>query len=371
MVTLAARPPSRRTTSPPQIKNATVVLSREATEAFEGVRKQVASLINAHSPQEIIFRRGATEALNLVSRIIQHSGLREGDEILLTQAEHHSNIVPWLRVAKETGACIRVAPLSETGNIDLEQYAAALSDRTRIVGITYVSNVTGAIFPVKEMARLAKEKGIPVLVDGAQATPHMPVDVQEIGCDYYAGSGHKMGGPSSVGFVYGTAERLERAPAADGGSTMAQSVSFEGFTPKPPPHKFEAGEPAFGEVAAWGAAIGYWTSLGLRRIEAYEKDLTSYVVERLQTIEGVRLLGQPKDRIAVISFVVEGQDPKETEKLLDERGIAVRAGKLAAEPLLRFFGVEKAVRASLMFYNTREEIDRLAQALEDTRPSRV
>jgi cysteine desulfurase/selenocysteine lyase len=202
------------------------------------------------------------------------------------------------------------------------------------------------------------------MVDGAQAVPHMPVDVREIGCDFYAGSGHKMGGPSSVGFLYGRADVLERLPAADGGSTMAESVSFEDFKPKPIPHKYEAGEPAFGEVEAWGAGLDYWNEIGLGSIAEYEKGLTDYALKRLSPIGGVRVLGDPAERLSIISFTVEGKKPKDVEKALDEEGIAVRAGKLEAEPLLKALGTEEAVRASFMFYNTYEEADVLAAALE-------
>jgi cysteine desulfurase/selenocysteine lyase len=340
-------------------------LSREATKAFEGTRAKAARLINAAEPREIVFCRGATEALNIVTRIVQHMGIGADDEILLSQAEHHSNIVPWLLVCRETGARLRVVPMPADGDLDLTGFEAMLTERVRMLAITYVSNVTGAIFPIKHMTQLAHARGIPVLVDGAQATPHMPVDVRDIGCDYYAGSGHKMGGPSSVGFLYGIASRLEQAPAADGGSTMSESVTFESFEAKPPPHKFEAGEPAFGEVEAWGPAIDYWMNLGLDRIEAYEKDLTAYAVERLRSVRRVRVLGDPQERISVVSFVVEGQDPNETEQALDECGIATRAGKLASQPQLQAFGVEKAVRASFLFYNTREEVNVLAAALAE------
>jgi cysteine desulfurase / selenocysteine lyase len=226
-----------------------------------------------------------------------------------------------------------------------------------------VSNITGGINPVKRVTELAHARGIPVIVDGAQATPHMPVDVRDIGCEFYAATGHKMGGPSSVGFFYGRAKDLERLPLADGGSTMAESVSFTDVTPKPIPEKYEAGEPAFGEVEAWSPAIDYWTELGLDRIFAYERALTEHAVRRLSEIEGVRLVGSPAERIAVVSFVVEGMKSNDVAKALDDEGIAVRAGKLAAEPLLKALGAGEAVRASFMFYNTREEADALADAL--------
>jgi cysteine desulfurase / selenocysteine lyase len=338
-------------------------LSREATKVFEGTRAKVARLINAAEPREIIFCRGATEALNMVARAYEQDSMQQDDEVLVTEAEHHSNIVPWLLACRQVGATLRAAPITPDGDLDLPAFERMLNDKVRVVGVTHMSNVTGAVYPVKEITAMARARGIPVLVDGAQAVPHMPVDVREIGCDFYAGSGHKMGGPSSVGFLYGRAEMLERMPLADGGSTMAKSVSFEQVEPKPIPHKYEAGEPAFGEVEAWGAALDYWNEIGLEHIAAYEKELTDYAVGLLSAIEKVRLLGSPSERLSIISFVVEGKPPKEVEKALDAEGIAVRAGKLAAEPLLKALGAEEAVRASFMFYNTRAEADALASAL--------
>jgi cysteine desulfurase/selenocysteine lyase len=339
-------------------------LSKEATEVFEGTRAKVAKLINAAEPREIIFCRGATEALNLISRCFEQDSLEEGDEILVTEAEHHSNILPWLLACRTRGAKLRAAPITPEGDLDLAAFERMLNERVRVVGVTHMSNVTGAVYPVKEITAMAHARGIPVMVDGAQAAPHMPVDVREIGCDFYAGSGHKMGGPSSVGFLYGRADVLERLPAADGGSTMAESVSFDDFKPKPIPHKYEAGEPAFGEVEAWGAGLDYWNEIGLERIASYEKGLTDYALKRLSPIDGVRVLGDPAERLSIISFTVEGVKPKDVEKALDEEGIAVRAGKLEAEPLLKALGTEEAVRASFMFYNTYEEADVLAAALE-------
>ncbi|HEV2735324.1 MAG TPA: aminotransferase class V-fold PLP-dependent enzyme [Longimicrobiaceae bacterium] len=339
-------------------------LSREATRAFEGTREKVARLINAAEAREIVFCRGATEALNLMARAFEHAHLEEGDEVLLTRAEHHSNILPWMLSCRQTGARLRVAPVTPDSDVDLEEFERMLTDRVRVAAVSHVSNVTGALYPVKRMVEMAHARGIPVLVDGAQAVPHVPVDVRDIGCDFYAGSGHKMGGPSSVGFLYGRAEWMEKLPVADGGSTMAESVSFEAFEAKPIPHKYEAGEPAFGEVEAWGPAIDYWTALGMEDIAAYEKELTDYAAERVRAIRGVRVLGSPAERIAIVSFVVDGMQAGDVEKALDREGIAVRAGKLAAEPLLRALGTDEAVRASFMFYNTREEADALADALE-------
>jgi cysteine desulfurase / selenocysteine lyase len=289
-------------------------------EVSEGTRAKVAKLINASEPREIIFCRGATEAINLVSRCFEQDSLGEGDEILVTEAEHHSNILPWMLACRTVGAKLRAVPTTPEADLDLGAFERMLNKRVCLVGVTQVSNVTGAVYPVKEVTAMARARGIPVLVDGVQAAPHMPVDVLEIGCEFYAGSGHKMGGPSSVGFLYGRADILERMPAADGGSTMAESVSFEEFQPKPISHKYEAGEPAFGEVEAWGAALDYWDGIGLERIAEYEKALTGYALKRLSTIGGVRVLGDPAERLSIISFTVEGVKPKEVEKSLDKEG---------------------------------------------------
>jgi cysteine desulfurase/selenocysteine lyase len=338
-------------------------LSSEATKAFEGTRAKVAELLNAAEPREIIFCRGATEALNLVCRMVQHQGLAPGDEILITEMEHHSNIGPWLMACDETGAMLKVVPITPSGDLDLGRLEAMLNERTKILAVSHVSNVTGAINPVKRITAMAHAKGIKVLVDGAQAVPHFPVDVRDIGCEFCAATGHKMGGPSSVGFLYGRADVMEKMPLADSGSTMSEDMTFEKITPKPIPHKYEAGEPPFSEVEAWGPALDYWRKIGLGRIEAYERELTEYARSLLQSIPGVRVLGDPADRISVLSFVVEGKDPSDVEKALDRDGIAVRAGNLEAAPLLRALGVEKAVRASFMFYNTKEEAETLARSL--------
>jgi cysteine desulfurase / selenocysteine lyase len=294
-------------------------LSREATKAYEGAREKVAKLINAAEPREIVFTRGATEALNLLGWAFSRPGqLQSGDEVLLTETEHHSNIVPWLLACQQTGAKLRAAPVLPNGDVDLDAFERMLTDRVKVVAVTYVSNVTGGINPVKRMTELAHARGITVVVDGAQATPHMPVDVRGIGCEFYAGSGHKMGGPSSVGFLYGRAKELEALPLADGGSTMAESVSFTEVKPKPIPAKYEAGEPAFGEVEAWSPAIDYWNGIGLDRIFAYERELTDYAVRRLSDVDGVRLVGSPAERISVISFVVDGMEASDVAKALDE-----------------------------------------------------
>ncbi|HEY0138786.1 MAG TPA: aminotransferase class V-fold PLP-dependent enzyme [Nannocystis sp.] len=338
-------------------------LSREATRAFEATRSKVARLVNGNSSREVVFTRGATEGLNLIAMAYGHELLKEGDEILVTEAEHHSNIVPWLLACKQNGARVKAAPLTPGGDIDVEKLEGMLHDRVKLVSVTHVSNVTGGVQPVREITKIVHRHKIPVVVDGAQAVAHMPVDVRDIGCEFYTGSGHKMGGPSSVGFLWGRADVLQSMPLADGGSNMSKNVTFEDVEANPIPERYEAGEPAFAEVEAWSAAIDYWNDLGLDRIEAYELDLTEYATNKLREIPGVRVLGEPKRRLSVLSFVVEGMSPSAVEKALDSEGIAVRAGKLAAQPMLRFFGVEEAVRASFLFYNTHEEADFFARVL--------
>jgi cysteine desulfurase/selenocysteine lyase len=338
-------------------------LSREATRLFEGARETLASLLNAAEPREILFYRGATEALNHVAHAFAREWLHAGDEVLLTAAEHHSNIVPWLLACRQSGAVVRAAPVLESGDLDLDSFERMLTGRVKLVAVTHASNVTGALFPVKRLTALAHARGIPVLVDGAQAMPHLPVDVRDIDCELYAGSGHKMGGPSSVGCLYGKASFLERMPVGDGGANMTERASFESFTTKPLPNKHEAGEPAFGEVAAWGAALEYWQGLGLDRVAAYERELTDHAADRIGRIDGVRLLGHPAERISIVSFVIEGRPAKEVEQALDREGIAVRAGTMDAVPMLEALGVREAVRASFVFYNTREEADALVDAV--------
>ncbi|HEY0444305.1 MAG TPA: aminotransferase class V-fold PLP-dependent enzyme [Candidatus Limnocylindrales bacterium] len=339
-------------------------LSKGATKAFEGVRAQIAELINAAEPREIVFCRGATEATNLVARAVEHDHLGEGDVIVVSEAEHHSNIVPWLMACKAKGARLSAVPITPSGDLDLDALEPLLTDRVRLVAVNHVSNVTGAVLPVERVTAIAHERGIPVLVDGAQAVPHLPVDVRAIGCEFYAGSGHKMGGPSSVGFLYGQAAVLESLPVGEGGSMMVAKVTFDDFEPKPPPHKYEAGEPAFGEVTGWGPAIEYWSKIGLDRIAAYERAIAREAADSLREIDRVGVLGDPADRIAVVSFTVDGMPAKDVEQALDRKGIAVRAGNLESQPQLKALGTEEAVRASFSFYNTSAEVETLAKALK-------
>jgi cysteine desulfurase/selenocysteine lyase len=337
-------------------------LSKESTEIFETARGTVASLIHARSAREVVFTRGATGALNLLA--ISHSRLLQpGDEILLTVLEHHSNIAPWVLAARQTGARVRAVPVDRRGDIDMARLPDMLGERVKLVAVTHFSHVTGGVQDVAQVVRLAHARGIPVLVDGAQAVPHMPVDVREIGCDYYVGSGHKMGGPMSVGFLWGKAERLEALPMAYAGSTMAKRVDFEEVVPASIPLKFEAGEPSYPEVAAWEPAIHYWQEVGLDRIAAHTADLAAHAAMRLSAIPRVRVLGDPARRVGIVTFIVEGMPAAKVAAELDREGIAVRAGKLAAEPLLKAFGVDAAVRAVFQLYNDRSEADFLADVV--------
>jgi cysteine desulfurase / selenocysteine lyase len=339
-------------------------LSREATKYYEDTRKHLASFINSALPQEVIFCRGATEALNILARSFANELLQEGDEILLTEAEHHSNIIPWILACKTSGAVIKVVPMNENGDIDLEQFESMITPQTVVASLVHMSNVTGIVYPVKQMTEIAHANGVTVIIDGAQAVPHIPVDVRDIDCDYYAGSGHKMGGPSSVGFLYGKADQLDSLPVSEGGSTMAKEASFDDFETKPIPLKFEAGEPAFGEVIPFGPAVDYWQKIGIDQIAAYEKQLTTYAREGLSKIPGVRILGNSAHATAIISFVVDKLKASDVEQALDREGIAVRSGNLASCPQLKAFNTNEAVRASFMFYNTFEEVDTFVNAMK-------
>jgi len=339
-------------------------LSKRATEAFEEARSKVAKFINADE-REIIFQRGATEGLNHLANVFARGVLREGDEILVSAMEHHSNIVPWQIACGESGARLRVAPINEAGELDLDGFESKLSERTKLVAVAHVSNVLGTINPLREVVSMAHERDIPVVVDGAQGIPHLPVDVRETGCDFYAVSSHKMGGPSSVGFLYGRAEWLERLPIIEGGSHMAEKVSFEEEPQvKSLPMKYEAGTPAFAEVIAYGVAVDYCSGLGMEGIAAYEADLLGYATERIKRIDRVRVIGAAREKASILSFVADGVEPKQIEKSLDKEGIAVRAGTMSAQPLMKLLGVKGVVRASFMFYNTREEADVLARGIE-------
>jgi cysteine desulfurase/selenocysteine lyase len=338
-------------------------LSEQATVAYDAVRDHVARFVNAASPSEIVFTRGTTEGINLVAQSWARSQLRPGDEILITEMEHHSNIVPWHLVAGQTGASVRAVPLTDAGELDLSAFDRLLTDRTRILAVTHVSNALGTINPVRWIVARARERGVVTVVDGAQSAPHLPVDVQSLGCDFFAFSGHKVFGPTGVGVLYGRAELLEAMPPWQGGGDMIETVTLERSTYARPPARFEAGTPIIAEVMGVGAALEYIENVGHGAIGAWEEELLGYATERVRELEGVRLIGTAREKAAVLSFVVEGIHPHDVGAVLDDDGIAIRAGHHCAQPVMRRFGVPATARASFAFYNTRDEVDALVRGL--------
>jgi cysteine desulfurase/selenocysteine lyase len=337
-------------------------LSVEATDAYESARAVVADFIGGRT-KELIFTRGATESINLVANSWGAAHLAEGDEVLLTLMEHHSNLVPWQLVAAHAGARLKFVGLTPDGRLDLEDLAAKLGPRTRIVALTHVSNTLGVVNPVAEVSRLAHEAGALCLVDGAQAAPHLAVDVVDIGCDFYAFSGHKMCGPTGIGALWGKKELLEAMPPWQGGGEMISEVQLEHSTWAAVPHKFEAGTPSVGDAVGLGAAVRYLSALGLEAIHSHELELTEYALERLTELEGFELFGPREDRVGVISFRFGDIHAHDLATILDARGIAIRAGHHCNQPLMRHLGVDATARASLYLYNTRAEIDALVEGL--------
>jgi cysteine desulfurase/selenocysteine lyase len=342
-------------------------LSERATEAYEGARRQIQRFLNAAHPREIVFVRGTTEGINLVAQAYGRRALGPGDEVVITALEHHSNIVPWQILCEEKGAALRVVPINDAGEVDLEAYEKLLSDRSRLVAVAHVSNALGTIVPVKRMIEAAHRRRIPVLVDGAQAAPHLRLDVQALDCDFYTFSGHKTYGPTGIGALYGKTELLERMPPFQGGGDMIKSVSFEKTTYNDLPYKFEAGTPSIAGAIGLGVALDYLAGLGLEQVAAYEHELLAYATERLASLPGLRLIGTAREKAAVLSFVVEGVHAHDVGTILDREGVAVRAGHHCAMPVMTRFGVPATTRASLALYNTREEIDALIGALEKVR----
>ncbi len=345
------------------IHRGTHTLAEVACDAYEDARDSVAEFVNAGSQDEIVFVRGATEGLNLLAATFGESLLKPGDEIVLTEAEHHANIVPWQFAAKKTGAVIRVAPVDDNGDLILEAYERLLGPRTRVVSITHISNALGTVMPIQEMTAMAKRAGAIVVIDGAQGIPHRRVDVQAIGCDFYVFSGHKLFGPCGIGAVYGRHELWQQLPPWQGGGSMVQQVTFEHSTYATPPKRFEAGTPAVASAAGLGAAIDYLNAIGLDAIERYETALLDYALEHIRKVNGLRVIGMPKERGGVISFVMDGIPDMEVAKLLDAEGIAVRAGTHCAQPILARFGLQSTLRPSFAFYNTRDEADMLVETL--------
>lgn len=339
-------------------------LSQQATELHEAARETVRRFLNARSTAEIIFTRGTTESINLVASCFGEACMREGDEVIVSQMEHHANIVSWQLVQARRGIRLRVIPMNDRGELLLDEYERLFNDRTRIVAVTHVSNVLGTVNPVRRMIETAHAYGVPVLVDGAQAVPHMPVDVQALGADFYAFSGHKVYGPTGVGVLYGKEEWLDRLPPYMGGGEMIDHVSFERTTFAPLPLKFEAGTPDYVATTGLARALDYVSRLGMDQIQAHEQQLTRYALERLRQIPGMRILGSAAEHDAVVSFLVGDIHHLDLGTLLDRQGIAVRTGHHCAEPLMRRLGVEGTVRASFGLYNTQAEVDVLVEGIE-------
>ncbi|WEN16502.1 cysteine desulfurase [Rhodanobacter sp. AS-Z3] len=345
------------------VSRAVHLLGEEATAAYEGARDKLAQFINAPSRNELILTSGTTQATNLVAYSYALPRLKPGDAILTTVMEHHANIVPWQLVAGRAGATVKAAPINQRGELIVEQYIAMLTPEVKLACVTQVSNVLGTVNPVREIARECKKRGIPLLVDGSQAVPHRPVDVQALGCDFYALTGHKMLGPTGTGALWAKREHLEAMPPFFGGGEMIREVRFEGTTFAEVPHKFEAGTPNIAGFVGLAAAIDYYQSVGFDAIHAWEQQLLAYATERLSEIPGLRIVGEAAEKEAVISFLIEGAQATDLATLLDLQGVAVRSGHHCAHPLMQFFGVPSTLRASLAFYNTREEVDEFIVAL--------
>ena len=339
-------------------------LSQHATDLMESARDKVRQFIGAGSTEEIIFTRGTTESINLLASSFSGAFLKEGDEVIISGMEHHSNIVPWQIQSERYGFMIKVIPVLDNGELDLEAFKALVSDKTRLVSITHVSNVLGTVNPVSEIISLAHSHGIPVAVDGAQSVPHIKVNVQELGADFYAFSGHKIYGPTGIGVLYGRKELLEKMPPYQGGGEMIKRVTFEKTTYNELPYKFEAGTPDYVGSIALAKALDYVQGIGMDNIAAYESELCSYAIERFNTIPDMRIIGNAEHRSAVVSFLVGNIYPSDMGTLLDRLGIAVRTGHHCAEPLMDRFGIPGTVRASFAFYNTKAEIDSLAEGIE-------
>jgi cysteine desulfurase / selenocysteine lyase len=342
-------------------------LSQEATDLFEGAREKVRRFINARSIKEVIFVRGTTEAINLVAQSYGRPQFGPGDEILVSWLEHHANIVPWQLLCQQTGATLKVAPITQRGEVDFDAFASLLSPRTRLVALTHVSNALGTVVPVQKFIAAARARGVPVLLDGAQAVPHMKVDVQALDCDFYAFSSHKMCGPTGIGVLYGRESLLAAMPPWQGGGDMILAVSFEKTVYNALPYKFEAGTPAIAEAVGLGAAIDYLEALGMERIAAAEHELLVYANARLATIPGLRFIGTAPEKAAVVSFTLDKVHPHDLGTILDSEGVAIRTGHHCAMPVMEFFGLPATARASFAFYNTRAEIDRLVDALHTAR----
>jgi len=342
-------------------------LSQHATQRYEDSRETVRRFLNAAEPSEIVFVRGATEGINLIAQTLGRTRVRAGDEVLITSMEHHSNIVPWQILCEEKGAMLRVAPINDAGELILDEFARLLGPRTKIVAVPHVSNALGTINPLRQMVELAHRHNAVVVVDGAQAVPHLAVDVRALDCDFYVFSGHKLYGPTGIGVLYGKSALLNAMPPYQGGGDMILSVTFEKTTYNKIPHKFEAGTPDVSGVIGLAAAINYVNELGLDRIEAHERDLLRQATESLSTIPGIRLIGTAKEKASVLSFVMDGIHPHDIGTILDQEGIAIRTGHHCAQPVMERFGIPATARASFAFYNTREEVNALVKGIDRVR----
>ena len=338
-------------------------LSERATENYEATRRKAQRFLNAADAREIIFVRGATEGINLVAQSFARPRLAPGDDLLITTMEHHSNIVPWQMVAEEKGARLRVAPINDRGELILEEFEQLLGPRTRLVAVTHISNALGTVNPVRRIVELAHARGVPVLIDGAQAVPHAAVDVRELGCDFYVFSGHKVYGPTGIGVLYGKAALLEAMPPYQGGGDMISSVTFEKTLYNELPHKFEAGTPHIDGVIGLGAALDYVQAIGIDKIAAHEGEVLCYATGAVSAIPGVKIIGTARRKAGVLSFVIEGVHPHDAGTILDQEGIAVRAGHHCAQPVMARFGVAATTRASFALYNTAADVDALVRGI--------
>jgi cysteine desulfurase/selenocysteine lyase len=338
-------------------------LSEHATAAYEGARETIRGFINARETREVIYTKGATDAINLVAGSWGRQNVAAGDEIIISYAEHHSNIVPWQLLCEEKGAILKVIPVDDEGAFHLDDYIALLSARTKIVAVTHVSNVLGTVLPIKEMARLAHQQGAVIMIDGCQGITHIPIDVQDLDCDFYAFSGHKLYGPSGIGVLYGKASLLEAMPPYQSGGDMIERVTFEKTTWAELPHKFEAGTPPIAQAIGLGAAIDYVETVGIAAIAAHEQDLLNYTTQKLVAVDGLRLIGTAPGKVSVVSFVMDCAHPHDIATIVDQTGVAIRAGHHCAQPLIDRFDIPSAARASFGMYNTREDADRLVDSL--------
>ena len=345
------------------VHRSTHFLSERATEAFENTRRKICRFINAASPREIVFVRGATEAINLVAQTYGRANVGPGDEILISAMEHHSNIVPWQMLCEEKGARLSVVPITSAGEFAFDQFERLLGPRTRLVAVTHVSNALGTVIPVGDITRLAHRQNVPVLVDGAQSAPHLPVDVQALDCDFFTFSGHKMYGPTGIGILYGKERLLEAMPPYQGGGEMIRSVTFEKTVYSELPHKFEAGTPNVAGVIGLGAAVDYLESIGLENIAGHERGLLEYGTSALETVDQLRIIGTAEEKAGVISFLLDAVHPHDIGTILDSYGIAVRTGQHCAQPVMDFFKIPATARISFGIYNMREEVDALVDGL--------